>query len=32
MAKVNDVVRFLNSIGGGRIVRIEGEHGLCRRQ
>ncbi len=24
MAKVNDVVRFLNSIGGGRIVRIEG--------
>ena len=24
MAKVNDVVRFLNSTGGGRIVRIEG--------
>ena len=24
MAKVNDVVRFLNSTGGGRISRIEG--------
>ena len=24
MAKVGDTVRFLNSIGGGRIVRIEG--------
>ena len=24
MAKVNDIVRFLNSTGGGRISRIEG--------
>lgn len=25
MAKVGDTVRFLNSVGGGRIVRIEGQ-------
>ena len=24
MAKVNDIVRFLNATGGGRISRIEG--------
>lgn len=24
MAKIGDVVRFLNSVGGGRVVRIEG--------
>lgn len=24
MAKIGDTVRFLNSVGGGRIVRIDG--------
>ncbi len=24
MAKIGDTVRFLNSVGGGKIVRIEG--------
>ena len=24
MVKVNDIVRFLNDVGGGRVVRVEG--------
>ena len=24
MAKIGDLVRFLNSVGGGRVTRIEG--------
>ena len=25
MAQIGDMVRYLNSVGGGRIVRIEGQ-------
>ncbi len=25
MAKIGDTVRFLNSVGGGKIVRIDGQ-------
>ena len=24
MVKVNDIVRFLNDVGGGRVARVEG--------